>query len=149
MKSPENAVRRGAFTAWTIPIAESGEEVRPGQSPRAWQPYHIVIELRLPSSYREYPLYDLNGTVEGSDTYRQLIPKTNTFYYNRDGKLTVGNVSSRVPVRDGTVQVLVEVPGAAQASTQDVIEIRSKRLREAETLTIQFATADAPRSGAR
>lgn len=139
LPSPTNAVRRGAFAAWTIPIAAPGEEVVPGQAPRVNQPYHIVIEIALPGTYRLYPLSDFYGRVVGTDGFKQEIPKRKTFYYNHRGQLVVASRLTKVPVRDGTVQLLVEVDGASVANTRDTITLRSRRLREEEQLVLTFA----------
>ena len=139
LPSPTNAVRRGAFAAWTIPIAGPGEEVVPGQAPRVNQPYHIVIEIALPNTYRVYPLSDFYGRVIGTDGFKQEIPKRKTFYYNRRGQLVVASPVTRVPVRDGTVQLLVEVDGSSIPATQDTITLRSRRLREEEQLVLTFS----------
>ena len=135
LAAPENAVQQGSFTAWTKPI---GPDSVAGTSPAPWQPYHIVIEIRLPEQFSTYRLYDLSGIVEGSDTYVQKIPDRNTFFYDERGRLTKGNIRSRVPVRDHTVQLLVEVPGASTVSVRDRIELRSRLLKESETLLITF-----------
>ena len=137
---PGNAVSKGRFAAWTIPIARAGEvPPKPGDAPKPKQPYFIVVQLQLPDHYRTYPITDLYGQIEGTDGYRQKIPEPRyTFYYDLDSKLQQVTRRSRLPVRDHTVQVLIRVPGA-QGGVNDEIELGAKRLDESETLTIEFA----------
>lgn len=114
-KMPENgeAVTKGSFTAWTVP-----EDPEPGEH------YMIVIQIRLPEHVDHYPLRDLSGRVEGTDRYRQ--PIGGRFASNR-----------RLPVIANSVQVTVMVPGAAQL-VRDKIELRSRLLKEEQTLEIVF-----------
>ena len=114
-KMPEGgeAVTKGSFTAWTVP-----EDPQPGEN------YMIVIQIRLPEHVDRYPLRDLTGLVEGTDRYRQ--PIGGRFASNR-----------RLPVIANSVQVTVMVPGAAQL-VRDKIELRSRLLKEEQTLEIVF-----------
>lgn len=114
-KMPESgeAVTKGSFTAWTVP-----EDPRPGEN------YMIVIQIRLPEHVDTYPLRDLTGRVEGTDRYRQ--PIGGRFASNR-----------KLPVIANSVQVTVMVPGAAQL-VRDKIELRSRLLKEEQTLEIVF-----------
>ena len=114
-KMPENgeAVTKGSFTAWTVP-----EDPRPGED------YMIVIQIRLPEHIDSYPLRDLTGMVEGTDRYRQ--PIGGRFAFNR-----------KLPVIANSVQFTVMVPGAARL-VRDKIELRSRLLKEEQTLEIVF-----------
>jgi hypothetical protein len=114
-KMPEGgeAVTKGSFTAWTVP-----EDPQPGEN------YMIVIQIRLPENIDKYPLRDLTGMVEGTDTYRQ--PIGGRYAFNR-----------KLPVIANSVQVTVMVPGAAQL-VRDKIELRSRLLKEEQTLEIVF-----------
>ena len=139
LRAPENAVRQGRFAAWTHPVAMRGEQTKPGQAPRPRQSYHIVIEMKLPPHMRSYPVRDLVGSITGSDTYTQTLPK-DTFTYNRQGKLIAVDSRDRLPVRNGVVQLVVLVPGASKAGIRDTIKLESRQLKESETLLIVFGS---------
>ncbi len=133
--APGNAVRKGSFAAWTTPIAERyGEKPEPGDSPRPGQPYLITIQLEVPRGRKTYLLKDLSGEVVGTDGYRQKIPDK-AFVLSKDGKLTRPQTTIRVV--DGTVQIVIRVPGA-QALVKDTIEVASKLLKEEQTLELVF-----------
>ena len=131
-RMPESgkAVTKGSFTAWTVP-----------EDPEPRKPYMIVIQVRLPDKTRRYRSSDLSGMVVGTDLYRQLLPwdptkpqasrvptATRTRALRRNGYL---------PIRDGVAQLIIAVP-PAEALVQDKIIIRSRRLREQQTLSIEF-----------
>lgn len=106
-----NAVNKGSFTAWTVP-----KDPAPGED------YLIVIQIRLPKKVRRYPRRDLSGMVIGTDDYRQPIPdRTRGF----------------APVKDRLAQIVIVVPGAAEL-VRDTIQIRSRMLKEQQTLEIVF-----------
>jgi hypothetical protein len=110
----KNAVTEGSFTVWTIP-----DDPIPGET------YTIMIEIRLPDKMTRFPRSDLIGLVTGTDGWRQPLP---------------GNAEPRqsyLPVRDHTVQLQVDVPGAGRR-VRDTIEVRSKLLKEKQVLTIVF-----------
>jgi hypothetical protein len=110
---PKNgrAVIKGNFAAWTVP-----------QDPKPKESYKIVIQIKLPKTVKNYALSDLSGIVEGTDQYKQPIPQ---------------NVRGFLPVVDHQTQLVVEVPGA-EALVKDTIVIRSRVLRESQTLEIVF-----------
>lgn len=107
---PKSAVSKGSFTVWTVP-----------EDPEPWQKYKIIIQVKLPSGMERYRKTDLAGMMIGSDGYRQTIP-------DRFAEFTV---------QDGVAYLTVDVPGAA-VLVRDRIEIRSKRLRETQTLELVF-----------
>lgn len=104
-------VKKGKFAAWTVP-----------SDPRPYQNYLIVIEVEYPKT-KEMKLLrkrrnDLTGTIEGTDTYFQIIEKTGSF----------------IPKSN---QMVIPVPGGAM-NVRDVIHVRSTILEEAQELTIVF-----------
>lgn len=111
MPKSGKAVRKGSFTAWTVP-----EDPKPGES------YLIIIQIQLPSATRRYPRSDLSGMVIGTDGYEQVIPESAAGY---------------LPVHDGMTQLVVKVPGA-YALVRDSIRIESKLLKEKQSLEIVF-----------
>ncbi|WP_145367145.1 hypothetical protein [Maioricimonas rarisocia] len=138
---PENAVKKGSFTAWWIPEAERfGEEVEAGQNPRPGQNYRIVIQIRVPEKLRVYRLSDLSGDVIGTDGYRQRIPEQ-AFIVGKDGSLIPARRRRTAPVRDGIVQLVFRVPGA-RADVRDTITVESKMLKEEQSLELVFEPAD-------
>jgi hypothetical protein len=108
---PKYAVTKGSFSAWTDP-----KDPVPGIS------YEIVIQFRLPSNVKTYRGSDLSGMVIGTDGYKQVIR------FNR---------GQSFDVKDGSVQVRIRVPGAAQL-VRDTIRIESKLLREKQMIEIEF-----------
>jgi hypothetical protein len=110
----KNAVMEGSFTVWTIP-----DDPIPGET------YKIMIEVRLPAKVSRYPRSDLSGMVTGTDGWHQPLP---------------GDATPQLPylpVHNHTVQLQVEVPGAARR-IRDTIELRSKLLKEDQVLKIVF-----------
>lgn len=105
------AVKRGKFTAWTVPA-----------DPQPFQNYLIVIEVEWPKATSRKMLRDrksdLTGTVKGSDNYLQVIEKSGFF----------------IPKSN---QIVVPVPGAEQ-NVRDEIHVHSKILEESQDLTITF-----------
>ena len=108
---PKYAVTKGSFSAWTDP-----RDPIPGIS------YEIVIQFRLPANVKTYRGSDLSGMVTGTDGYKQAIK------FNR---------GQAFDVQDGSVQVRIRVPGAAQL-VRDTIRIESKLLREKQMIEIEF-----------
>ncbi|MBL8819734.1 MAG: hypothetical protein JNL58_27160 [Planctomyces sp.] len=108
---PYGAASAGSFSVWTVPA-----------NPKRWEPYTIIIQIRLPDNIREYPLTDLEGIVVGSDGYRKPIP---------------GGRQGRLPVLDGFVRLEVPIV-SADARVQDTIYVKSRMLAEAQRLQIQF-----------
>ncbi len=114
------AVTKGSFTAWTDP-----KDPEPGRI------YRIIIQVKLPArkKIRHYYLRDLFGEVVGTDGYRQNIPAGDPRKNKKSRK--------RLEVIKNTVQYSVTVPGAARL-VKDTIKIRSKLLKEEQTLEIVF-----------
>lgn len=147
---PKNAVRKGSFAAWTTPIFSNGytrkfgePEPKPGDSPHPMQPYWITIQIQVPGDRTRFPIRDLIGEVIGTDGYRQVIPR-HTFVMDKDGKLVPLAGKTTVPVIEGFVQFVVQVPGARNL-VKDTIVIKSKLLKEEQALEIVFNGAPPPR----
>ncbi len=111
MVVPRHAVAAGSFAVWTEP-----------ENPDPGEPYRIVIQIRLPDGTEKYSVADLEGVVVGSDGYQKLIP---------------GPLRGFLPVQDGIVKLEVHIV-SADKNVQDTVFIRSKLLREAQRLRIQF-----------
>lgn len=111
IKVPESAITKGSFTVWTEP-----------ENPRPRTSYEIIIQVELPKSTKQYRLSDLTGSVRGTDGYLKLVKYP---------------ANERRTVKDGTVQLAITIPGAAQL-VKDVIQIRSKVLNEEQTIEIIF-----------
>ena len=114
-KPGKNAVRKGSFTAWTVP-----------EDPDPFIPYRIHILIKVPKRLKEYPLKDLDGSnVVGTDQYRQVIPDATHF-------------EEVAKPNQGFVLIVVYVPGALLKNVRDTIFLRSKLLKEKQTLKIVF-----------
>lgn len=111
IKAPEWAVVQGSFTVWTEP-----------KDPMPRKPYDIIIQIKLPSTVKQYKLTDLSGFVEGTDGYRKLIKYKTT---------------DRARVKEGIAQIAVRIPGGALL-VKDVIDIRSRLLKEQQRIEIEF-----------
>lgn len=111
IKVPESAITKGSFTVWTEP-----------ENPRPRSSYEIIIQVELPKSTKQYRLSDLSGSVRGTDGYLKLVKYP---------------ANERRTVKDGSVQLAITIPGAAQL-VKDVIQIRSKILNEEQTIEIIF-----------
>lgn len=134
---PKNAVRKGSFTAWTIPIPQRfGEKPEAGDSPRPGQAYYIVIQVRVQEGRRTYKVNDLSGKVVGTDGYQQLIP-AGAFVQEKNGKLTRAKLGRLLPIIDGVVQILIRVPGA-DSLVKDMVTVKSRSLKEQQTLELVF-----------
>ena len=108
---PGYAVSAGSFSVWTEP-----------KNPDPGEPYKIIIQIRLPDGTERYSVADLDGVVVGSDGYQKLVP---------------GTVRGFLPIQDGQVKFEVHIVSADQ-DVEDTVFIRSKLLREAQRLRIQF-----------
>ncbi len=108
-------VTKGSFSAWTVPA---------DPRPREW--YSIIIVVKLPAGTEKYRTNDLSGMVVGTDKYRQALP----------GPRYAG-ANSMLPIKDRMVQFVIPVPGGEQL-VQDTIKVRSKLLKEEQTLEIEF-----------
>ncbi|MEQ9412138.1 MAG: hypothetical protein RIK87_30790 [Fuerstiella sp.] len=109
--APPLAVSEGSFSVWTEP-----------SHPVAGQPYHIVIQVRLPDSIRKYDLSDLQGVVVGSDGYRKPIP---------------GSLRGSLPIDNGYARFVVPIV-SADVNVRDTVFIRSRLLKETQKLVLQF-----------
>lgn len=104
--------RKGRFTAWTDP-----------QDPEPGQNYRIIIQIELPDNIKRLPKRDLVGSyVKGTDSYLDTIPNDTRGFF---------------PGNSQRVQVVVFVPGAS-ALVKDTIKIKSRLLKEEQTLEIVF-----------
>ncbi|QDU81302.1 hypothetical protein Pla110_30430 [Polystyrenella longa] len=108
-------ITKGNFSAWTVPA-----------DPEPLQSYLILIQVKLPKSLKKYERGDLSGEVFGTDGYWQSI----TVMSPREG-------SELLPLEKGIAQLIVAVPGAVEL-VEDRINIKSKRLKEKQTLKIEF-----------
>jgi hypothetical protein len=134
---PQNAVRKGSFSAWTIPIAQRfGEKPKAGDSPRPGQAYFIVIQVEVPEGRRTYKVNDLSGKIVGTDGYQQLIP-AQAFVQDRNGNVIRAQIGRLLPIIDGVVQILIQVPGA-DALVKDTVSVKSRSLSEQQTLELVF-----------
>ena len=134
---PGNAVRKGSFSAWTIPIAQRfGEKPQAGDSPRPGQAYFIVIQVQVPDGRRTYKVNDLSGKIVGTDGYQQLIP-AQAFVQDKSGRLVRAQIGRLLPIIDGVVQILIQVPGA-DALVKDTVSVKSRSLNEQQTLELIF-----------
>ncbi len=83
-----------------------------------------MVQIKVPRSLKRYPLRDLSGFIVGTDGYKQRF----------GGPTETGHV----PVKNHTVRLKATiVPGAAQL-VKDVIEIKSKMLKEEQKIEITF-----------
>jgi len=101
----------------------------------------IVIRIKTPERSRTYRITDLSGELVGTDGYRLGIPidrshpdKTVT---EKGGRLVPVRSSDKLRVVKGHVQIMVKVPGAPSL-VRDMIELRSKMLKEEQKLEIVF-----------
>lgn len=112
-----NAVTKGSFTAWTVPA-----------DPAPREDYLVVILVRVPEKIRKYEKEDLSGFLEGDDGYETPI---GNFTGKGFPKQFYGQFDT------GARRLVIRIPGAA-AKVRDTIRIRSKILREEQTMEIVF-----------
>lgn len=136
IREPANAVRRGSFTAFTVPIVGRNQTSEPGTSPRPGQDYYIVVQITVPGTRKIYPLRDLKGLIVGTDGYRQRVPE-NAFVMEEDGQLVPLAPTRSLKVVDGVVQIFIRVPGASRL-VRDEIQVQSALLRETQELALTF-----------
>ena len=109
---PKQAVTKGSFTVWTEP-----EDPMPGQQ------YNIMIQVKLKSNVKKLRRSDIQGSVVGTDGYKDYFGgPTEPGYYT---------------VKDNTVRFQVLVPGAAQL-VKDVINVESELLKEKQQIELVF-----------
>jgi hypothetical protein len=116
-RMPGKAVTKGSFTAWTFP-----------EDPKPREDYLIVIQIQLPASVTDYKKEDITGYMEGDDGYRTPI---GDYRGNKFDKKYYGDFDMRAK------QFVIKIPGAA-AKVKDVIQVRSKVLKEEQVLEIVF-----------
>ncbi len=141
---PKNAVIAGNFSVWPWPIKGLGmkPDLRnpqlgdPGQDPRPFQNYLIIIRIRAPAGTKSLKITDFSGTVVGTDGYTQQIPE-GCFQFTPTGQLIPIRLRPRIPVLDGTAELVVLVPGA-EALVEDTINIRSETLDEEQEIKLVF-----------
>lgn len=134
LKPMGNAVTVGSFTAWTVP-----------KDPDLNEDYLIIIQVKLPASYNStrYRASDLSGLVLGTDDHRQAIPwdskwLNSTFTPNAVGDIRPVDKGDYLPLKNRVAQLIVKVPGSKIPATRDTIRIRSRVLKEDQTLEIVF-----------
>ncbi|WP_417390262.1 hypothetical protein [Gimesia sp.] len=134
LKPMGNAVTVGSFTAWTVP-----------KDPDLNEDYLIIIQVKLPASYNStrYRASDLSGLVLGTDDHRQAIPwdskwLNSTFTPNAVGDIRPVDKGDYLPLKNRVAQLIVKVPGSKIPATRDTIKIRSRVLKENQTLEIVF-----------
>ncbi|MBM81048.1 MAG: hypothetical protein CMJ78_10700 [Planctomycetaceae bacterium] len=106
-----NAVSKGSFTVWAVL-----------DNPRKGEAYFIVVQVKVPDRVRRYRQSDLVGTVTGTDGYRKAICEKPKGY---------------LPIIKGTVQYVVHI-APSQRSVRDIVNVRSKILKEKQILEIYF-----------
>lgn len=131
MPSGGQVVSAGSFTAWTVP-----------RDPRPGEDYKIIIMIRVPKRQPLYRVSDLSGVVIGTDGFRLEIPfgKFRDRFGTRiprGSQLRFPRRTDRIRVVDGSVQIVVDIPGASRL-VKDTIEVKSRMLKEEQTLEIEF-----------
>ncbi|MCH7686302.1 MAG: hypothetical protein IH899_06435 [Planctomycetes bacterium] len=124
-KKGKNAVTKGSFTAWTVP-----DDPRPGQ------PYFIFIEVNLPKKIRRYDSKDLTGHVIGTDGYTTPIGYYGGGRITPEGRWHERRYYGRFNRRKK--QLVIPIPAAREALVEDTIKVRSKVLKEEQSLKIVF-----------
>ena len=141
---PKNAIKVGSFSVWPWPIL-SGRvpgkgKIRhgiPGEFPKVRQSYHIVIRIKVPENKKFVRLSDYSGSVVGTDGYTKEIPD-DASYFRASGQLVKARPNSRMPVIDGTAEILIFVPGAGFKDVRDTIKVYSRILDEEQTIELVF-----------
>ncbi len=127
------AVTKGSFTAWTDPA-----HPKPGDF------YQIIIEMRLPDRLTRYRLSDLSGRVVGTDGYTQRLPfdarKANAARVTGGAEPETVKRNTVVELSGNKLQLAIKVPGARRL-VKDRIDIKSRRLREEQNITLIFGSA--------
>lgn len=144
-----NRTTRGSFTVWTEP-----EDPEPGQ------PYYIYIQMVVPKRISRIAVNDLSGTIHGTDGYNAVVPTGHAYYDDRRigsapgarvEKFTgssspqpfalIRNPLERLSIHEQMAMLRVQIPGASSRgplAIRDKITIRSKALKEEQTLEIEF-----------
>jgi hypothetical protein len=113
---PAYAITKGSFSVWTEP-----------KDPRPNRPYHIVIQIRVPTDLAQKAKVfsfsrDITANVKGTDGY--------TLKTNFKG-------TPSVPIEDGYAKTFIVIPGAQQL-VRDHIKVTSKMLKETQEFDIEF-----------
>ena len=108
MPAGGKAVKKGSFTAWTVP-----EDPKPGED------YKIIIQVKYKLRNQKLTPTDITGSVIGTDQYRLMISQY---------------TSEIIPEAN---QVVVHIPGAS-ARVRDTIRVYSALLKENQRLEIVF-----------
>lgn len=143
---PENAVRAGNFSVWNWPIfpgriAGQPRFGTPGESPKIYQSYFIVIRIKAPKEKKFVRLSDFSGSVVGTDGYRQKIPD-DAYFFRANGDLMKARSNMRMPVIDGTAELLIKVPGASYAEVKDTIRVYSRIIDEEQEIELVFQSSE-------
>jgi len=111
MPSEGNVVRKGSFTAWTVP-----------SDPRPRQKYLIIIQVDWPEPKPGEKVLrgrgDVRGTVEGTDGYFLIIERHSRYISKAR-------------------QIVIPIPGA-ERNVRDLIRVHSRSLDESQQLLIDF-----------
>lgn len=124
-KKGKNAVTKGSFTAWTIP-----DDPLPGK------PYFIFIEVNFPKKIRRYDSKDLSGHVIGTDGYTTPVGFYGGGRITPEGRWHERRYYGRFNRRKK--QLVIRIPPAREALVEDTIKVRSKVLKEEQSLKIVF-----------
>ena len=143
---PKNAIKAGNFSVWYWPIIGTmqGTEIKhgiPGDAPRVRQHYSIVIRIKVPANRTFVRLNDFSGNVVGTDGYTQKIPD-DAWFTRRNGEMVKARPSHRIPVIDGTAEIMIRVPGALYAQVRDTIDVRSRTLDDEQKVELIFEARD-------
>lgn len=111
------AATKGSFTAWTVP-----------EDPAPREDYLVVMQIQVPEKLRKYRKEDLSGFLEGDNGYETPL---GNFTGKGFPKQFYGSFD------DKAHQFVIRIPGGA-AKVHVTIQIRSKLLRETQTLKITF-----------
>ncbi len=124
------AVTKGSFAAWTVPA-----------DPKPREDYLIIIRIKLPAALKTYRVADISGEVTGTDAFRLVIPfdqrRPDATRTERSGKVVPVKQTDLLRIVDGHAQIVVSIPGAA-ALVKDSIRVKSKLLKEEQSLEIEF-----------
>lgn len=113
---PTYAITKGSFSVWTEP-----------KDPRPNRPYHIMIQIRVPTDLAEKAKVfsfsrDITANVKGTDGY--------TLKTNFKG-------TPPIPIEEGYATTFIVIPGAQQL-VRDHIKVTSKMLKETQEFDIEF-----------
>ncbi|WP_437186232.1 hypothetical protein SH668x_003379 [Planctomicrobium sp. SH668] len=145
LEEPANSVKAGSFSVWSWPIIDpivnkiSNKSLKhgvPGSNPKTRQNYHVVIRMKVPADKKVVRVSDFSGTIEGSDRYKQKIPR-DAYVYNDKGELKRATPGNVIPIVEGTVELLILVPGADKAIRDEII-VKSHVTGEEQKIVLEF-----------